>query len=301
MLQRARLGAPLTHQVQERPELLRGAETPSMRAGSESRSGDLERGSPLGDVCLGSAPQEDVHDPGAAVGAGVVQRGVLLPARGPGVGSCPQQLFDHAQVAAGLGGPLRRGARGVQRGLALLVRGQHVRSVAEEELHVRLQASPRRHMQRREPRLPLPHADIRTCGDQQLRTPGTKHTRASWRAVFPPGSSFTSAPRNSSSSTHPACPLPAARRSAEVCFALELSVHMPADKRRGSQERVMALTIAGSFSTAYTPFMSPHMKVLWTAVSLQRTCDGGARTCCSRCCLGGLGARGSGSLVMALL
>jgi len=50
MLQRARLGAPLTHQVQERPELLRRwggqAETPSMRAGSETRSGDLEHGSP---------------------------------------------------------------------------------------------------------------------------------------------------------------------------------------------------------------------------------------------------------------
>lgn len=158
--------------------------------------------------------------------------------------------------------------------------------------------------------------------------------QASWRAVFPPGSAFTSAPRNSSSSTHPVCPLLAARRNAEVCFTLELSVHMP---DRGTERlsciafmqdyetevlnylgsnipisgvhtissctvSIRALTIAGSFSTAYTPFISPHMKVLWTAVSLHRTCDGGARTSWRRCCLGGgLGARGSGALVMDLL
>lgn len=65
---------------------------------------------------------------------------------------------------------------------------------------------------------------------------------------------------------------------------------------------IRALTIPGSFSTTYTPFMSPHMKVLWTAVSLHRTWGGGARTSWSRCCLGGgLGAGGSGALVMALL
>lgn len=39
-----------------------------------------------------------------------------------------------------------------------------------------------------------------------------------------------------------------------------------------------ALTIPGSFSTAYTPFMSPYMKVLCTAVSLHRIWVAGART-----------------------
>ena len=65
---------------------------------------------------------------------------------------------------------------------------------------------------------------------------------------------------------------------------------------------ISALTMPGSLSTAYTPCMSPHMNVLWTAASLQRSCGGGARTSWRRCWPGGgLGARGSGALVMALL
>lgn len=63
-----------------------------------------------------------------------------------------------------------------------------------------------------------------------------------------------------------------------------------------------ALTIPGSFSTVYTPFMSPYMKVLCTAVSLHRIWVAGARTSWrGRCLEAGLGARGSGALDMDLL
>uniref|UniRef100_A0A8C5HWB5 Homologous recombination OB-fold protein OB-fold domain-containing protein n=1 Tax=Gouania willdenowi TaxID=441366 RepID=A0A8C5HWB5_GOUWI len=52
--------------------------------------------------------------------------------------------------------------------------------------------------------------------------------QASWRAVLPPGSALTSAPRNSSSSTHPACPLLAASRKAEDLLTTDWSASGPA-------------------------------------------------------------------------
>lgn len=124
----------------------------------------------VGGIGLCSVLQEDFYDPRAAVGAGVVKRCVLLPAGGSGVGSCTEQLLDHPEEPPGLRRPLCSGARGIQGGLPLSVGGRNVRAVAEEELHVPLQASAGSRVQRCESGLPHPHVDVCASFQQQLST-----------------------------------------------------------------------------------------------------------------------------------